>query len=85
MRSQRLLERLLRGAVRNVRFQDVEVLLEDLGFQLVRTRGSHHIYTHPKIPRALPLQPVNGEAKPYQLRQLAKLVAEYNLLEDADP
>ncbi len=47
-------------------------------------RGSHHIYTHPKIPRALPLQPVNGEAKPYQLRQLAKLVAEYNLLEDAD-
>ena len=45
--------------------------------------GSHHVFVHPDIPELVNLQDVNGEAKPYQIRQLLRLVERYNLrLED---
>jgi len=34
---------------------------------------------HPDVPELLNLQDVRGEAKPYQIRQLMKLVERYNL------
>jgi len=50
---------------------------------LVRTSGSHHIYGHPEIPEVINLQDVRGEVKPYQIRQLLRLIEWYNLgLED---
>ncbi|MDZ4278940.1 MAG: type II toxin-antitoxin system HicA family toxin [Dehalococcoidia bacterium] len=50
---------------------------------MARVRGSHHIFTHPDVPELVNLQEVQGEAKPYQLRQLLRLVERYNLrLED---
>jgi hypothetical protein len=45
--------------------------------------GSHHIYAHPAIPELINLQNINGRAKPYQIRQMLRLVERYNLaLED---
>jgi predicted RNA binding protein YcfA (HicA-like mRNA interferase family) len=65
----------------NVRFSDFARLVEAFGFVLDRHSGtSHRIYKHPRFPEArLNLQPVSGEAKPYQIRQFLQLVEEYNL------
>jgi predicted RNA binding protein YcfA (HicA-like mRNA interferase family) len=60
-------------------------MVEGFGFRLVRTSGSHHIFTHPAIPELVNLQEVKGEAKPYQIRQFLRLVEMYNLrLEDEE-
>jgi hypothetical protein len=49
-----------------------------------RTEGSHRIYLHPTIPELVNLQDVGGQAKPYQIRQVLRLIERYNLkLEDA--
>jgi len=75
----RLLRRLSLGALSNVRFEDVAGLAEGFGFKLSRVKGSHHIFAHPAIPGLLNLQEVGGQAKPYQIRQLLRLVERYNL------
>jgi predicted RNA binding protein YcfA (HicA-like mRNA interferase family) len=41
--------------------------------------GSHAIYTHPKLPRPLPIQPEGKDAKRYQVRELLELVEQYGL------
>ena len=79
MNPDRLLRRLLRGETRNVAFADIHNLVQAVGFRLARTRGSHHIYVHRRIPELLNLQEVKGEAKPYQIRQFLRLVERYGL------
>ncbi len=82
MKPRKLLEKILGGS-RNVRFADVCNLVEAFGFSLLRVSGSHHIFAHPDVPELVNLQEVGGQAKPYQIRQLLKLVEEYHLtLED---
>lgn len=70
MDQRSLLERLVHGQLTNVRFADAQRLVEGLGFRLDRVQGSHHIYRHPTIRQRINLQPVGGQAKPYQLRQV---------------
>ncbi len=83
MNRRRLLRRLSQGALSNVKFAEVRDLVEAFGFRLARSRGSHHIFTHPDVPDLINLQEVRGEAKPYQVRQFLRLVERYNLtLED---
>ncbi|MCM2270622.1 MAG: type II toxin-antitoxin system HicA family toxin [Thermoanaerobaculia bacterium] len=84
MRPDRLFARLRSGALGNVAFDDLERLMEALGFERRRVRGSHRVYVHPRVPAILSLQPVGGRAKPYQLRQLLRLLAAYNLDLDSD-
>jgi hypothetical protein len=79
VRPSTLLGRLLNGAVTNVDFNDAERLLEAVGFEKVRVAASHHIYAHPGIQEQINMQNRRGQAKPYQLRQLAALVRRYNL------
>jgi len=74
-----LLTRIVKGTVKNVDFNDAQRLLEALGFHELRVTGSHHIYARPGIPEQLNLQNVRGQAKPYQLRQLASLVRRYDM------
>ena len=78
MKPRKTLERILAGS-KNLRFSDVTRLAEAFGFRLARTSGSHHIFIHAAIPELLNLQEVHGQAKPYQIRQLIKLVEQYNL------
>jgi predicted RNA binding protein YcfA (HicA-like mRNA interferase family) len=79
MDERTLLTRLARGAVGNVAFGDLCNLAEGLGFKLRRVRGSHHVFTHPDIPQLINLQSVRRQAKPYQIRQLMRLVERYDL------
>jgi predicted RNA binding protein YcfA (HicA-like mRNA interferase family) len=84
MQPRKLLSRVSRGDVQNVAFGDFCHLLEHFGFANVRTEGSHRIYLHPTIPELVNLQDVGGQAKPYQIRQVLRLIERYNLkLEDA--
>jgi len=67
----------------NIRFKEVISLAEAFGFHLSRENGSHHIFIHPVIEELLNFQDVNGMAKPYQVKQLLKIVERYNVhLED---
>ena len=79
MTPEALLSRLARGNFGNVRFSDLVRLLEALGFEQRRTSGSHHIYAHNEVTELVNLQEVGGQAKPYQLRQLLRLVERYDL------
>jgi len=83
LNRRKLLKRLAEGRFRNVRFADLLNLAQGFGFRLERVSGSHHILAHPDLPEMLNLQEVRGEAKPYQIRQLLRLVERYNMrLED---
>jgi hypothetical protein len=79
MKPSRLLVRLASGAVTNVDFSDAVRLVEALGFEELRIAGSHHVFARPGIVEQLNLQDRRGQAKPYQLRQLMKLVQRYDL------
>ncbi len=79
MSKVKLLAQALAGS-KNLRFRDFVRLVEAYGFHLSRTRGSHHIFSHPGVPELLNLQEVDGKAKPYQVRQFLKLVEKYNMV-----
>ena len=82
MNNRKLLRKILSGS-RNIRFDDMLKLACGFGFRLARTEGSHHIMTHPDVPRPMNFQEVGGQAKPYQVRQFLKLVERHSLtLED---
>lgn len=78
-----LLGRLAEGRFNNVDFRDLVNLVQTLGFELDRTRGSHQIFVHGVVRCRLNLQPNGSQAKPYQMRQLLALIEEWGLrLED---
>ena len=79
MNRKKLLKKLAQGDLRNVAFADMVSLITGFGFILKRTRGSHHIFTHPALPEMINLQDVGGEAKPYQIRQFLRLIEKYNI------
>ena len=67
----------------NVRFAQMQRLVEAFGFRLLRVSASHHIYGRAGLREQVNLQEVSGKAKPYQIRQFLKLLERYNLtLED---
>lgn len=79
MKKRKILEKVRSGS-KNIRFDEFVALLEGFGFILKRTKGSHHVFTHPQIPRPFPIQPKgNRQAKPYQIRQFLALIEQYNL------
>lgn len=78
-KARKILIKVLSGS-KNVRFGELQILLEALGFTLDRISGSHHIYAHQDLPQPISIQPdKNQQAKVYQLRQLVKLIEQYNL------
>ena len=79
MEPQELLERVRRGTATNIRFAHLQRLLEAFGFELLRVKGSHHIFGRPGIVELVNLQEVGGQAKPYQVRQFVRLVDRYDL------
>lgn len=79
MKPNQLLWRLKHGHFSNVRFNDLVRLVEAVGFQLRRVRGSHHVFAHEDDAELVNLQNVSGQAKPYQLRQVFSLIEKYNL------
>jgi len=77
-KRRKILAKILAGS-KNIAFGDIMLLAEGFGFRLSRVSGSHHIYVHSKTTELVNLQKINGQAKPYQVRQFMNLVERYNL------
>lgn len=78
----KLLERLLLGtADANIPFDELCHLLQRLGFQM-RVRGSHHIFFKEGVEEILNLQPRGANAKPYQVKQVRKVILRYKLAQE---
>jgi hypothetical protein len=73
------LDRILRGnADANIRFDDLRAVLKHLGFT-ERIRGDHYILTRESVVEILNLQPRDGKAKTYQVKQVRVLISNYGL------
>ncbi|MEW6007824.1 MAG: type II toxin-antitoxin system HicA family toxin [bacterium] len=72
----------LKKNLKNVRFEWVCRVAELFGFRFRGGKGSHKIYVRDGIRDMLNFQNVDGKAKPYQVRQLIKIIEKYNLLEE---
>lgn len=68
VKASKLYARLLESRS-SMRFRDFRRVLEAFGFTLDRINGSHHIFNHPLVSRALSVQPRGDKAKPYQIDQ----------------
>ena len=81
MRSRsRLMQRILdERSAANVRFSDLCALLRRLGFD-ERIRGGHHVFRKPGVER-INLQRFGSDAKPYQVRQVRRVILQYQLEE----
>ncbi len=72
----------------NIRFEDACKLACQMGWNLERIKGSHHIFHHPKAPliREQYPQPLNlqrrddGKAKTYQIRQMLEMAKEMGII-----
>jgi len=78
MKKQKLFRKLIKGS-QNINFNDLINIVEAFGFELPRTKGSHHIYVHKDIDELINLQNVNGKAKPYQIKQFLELIEKHNI------
>jgi predicted RNA binding protein YcfA (HicA-like mRNA interferase family) len=77
---EKTLEKLLRSeSDANIRFDDLCRLLEAKGFRL-RISGSHHIFVRPGVMERINIQRDGSHAKPYQVRQIRRILAENKLL-----
>ncbi len=63
---------------KGIPFDSLCSLLESLGFML-RIRGDHHIFYRKGIPEILNLQPKQGKAKAYQVKQVRELIIKHKL------
>lgn len=81
---EKLLQHILNNQ-KNVQFNDLITLLAALGFERKRVSGSHHVFKHPKVTELIIIQPdQNSKAKPYQVRQLLKMIEAYGLRLESD-
>ena len=68
---------------KNIAFNDFVLLVEGFGFRLSRIHGSHQIFICDNVKELINLQDVDGQVKPYQVKQFMPLVERYALeLED---
>ena len=79
MNKQELYEE-LKQKLKNLRFKRLCLIAEAFGFQYKGGKGSHRIYVREGIEELLNFQNVNGKAKPYQVRQLIKIIENHELL-----
>jgi virulence-associated protein VapD len=79
-----VLLQILRGnADVNVRFNDLRTLLKRLGFA-ERIKGDHYIFSKEGVTEILNLQPRGAFAKPYQVKQVRKVIVGYKLAGEAE-
>jgi predicted RNA binding protein YcfA (HicA-like mRNA interferase family) len=80
MSVEKTLDKLLRGdSDANIRFEELCHLLQIRGFRM-RVSGSHHIFTQTGVMERINLQCEGSKAKPYQVRQVRKILANYRML-----
>jgi predicted RNA binding protein YcfA (HicA-like mRNA interferase family) len=80
MSVEKIIEKLLRGeSDANIRFEELCHLLQEKGFRM-RISGSHHIFTQTGVMERINLQRQGAKAKPYQVRQVRRVLVNYKLL-----
>jgi predicted RNA binding protein YcfA (HicA-like mRNA interferase family) len=80
MSVEKILEQILRGeSDANIRFEELCHLLQAKGFRM-RVSGSHHIFTMSGVMERINLQRDGSKAKPYQVRQVRRILTYYKLL-----
>ena len=67
----------------SIAFEELRQLMFTLGFD-ERIRGSHHIFTRDGIEEILNLQPKGSKAKPYQVKQVRRVILTYRLAQVPD-
>ena len=76
---EKIFGQLMRGnADQNIGFDDLVFLLESLGFEK-RIKGSHHVFSKEGVEEIINIQPTGGKAKPYQVKQVRRIVLKYRL------
>ena len=79
-----MLIKLLRGASdANFSFDELRMIVLSFGFN-ERISASHHIYSKEGVDEIINLQPKQGKAKPYQVKQVRNLIIKYKLNADDD-
>jgi len=71
-----------KGSPNNLSFSDLRLLLEKVGFEFIRQKGSHRTFKHPwikDIDGIQEIQNVKGKAKAYQVRQVLDKIDRHNL------
>ncbi len=77
-RNKLLVKILLGTSDSSIPFEPLCQLLRALGFD-ERIRGSHHIFSKEGIEEILNLQPKQGKAKTYQVKQVRDVIVKYQL------
>lgn len=78
--TEKTLQKLLHGeSDSNIRFDELCHLLKAKGFRM-RVSGSHHIFTRPGLLERINLQCEGAKAKPYQVRQIRKILVNHKML-----
>lgn len=62
----------------NIRFSDLQKLLDKLGFKF-RVKGDHFIYYRKDIPEIINIQPKGNKVKGYQVKQIRRLLIKYKI------
>lgn len=75
----KILAEVMRGTQdKNIRFSELQKLLEALGFQC-RIKGDHFIYYKNGIDEIINIQPNGNKAKAYQVKQVRGLILKYKM------
>lgn len=69
---------------KNVRFDKICKVAEMFGFKFRGGKGSHKIYVKDGVREMLNFQNIKGKVKPYQVKQLLKVIEKYKLMEKKD-
>lgn len=78
-----ILKLLMANSDKNFEFNDLVKILMNVSFDL-RIKGSHHIFTKEGVEEIINIQPIDGKAKPYQVKQVRELLLKYKLVPNAE-
>ena len=79
-RAEKIATKILGGrSDKNFAFKDLCYVLERAGFQLRPGKGSHRIYYKEGVIEIVNVQPRDGKAKPYQVKQVRELLLKYKI------
>lgn len=82
--NEKTLQKVLSGTSdKNIRFEDLCQMLRSLDFE-ERIRGSHHIFRRDGVQEKINLQKDEDKAKPYQVRQVRRILLSHHLGEQAN-
>jgi len=77
-RRQKLIEKAMNNPA-GIRFKELCLLAEHMGFQKRGGKGSHVVYERDGVEEILTFQDHKGMAKPYQVKQMLAVIEKYRL------